>query len=203
MRRLVLTLGLVVLVAAGADARTSAKRCRKACGAAVTACVDAGTKRRKCRKLLVRQCRREGVGACAVEPGPATTTTPTTSTTSTTLTTGAVVNGCDPRFAMDLRGQAEVVVRFGVAPDIFDYAPECIAVSPGTTVRFQGGTFDFHPLVGGEIVNGTPQPDPASPFGRTTTGTTKSFALPSPGVFPYYCDNHYQLQMWGAVVVLP
>jgi len=70
-------------------------------------------------------------------------------------------------------------------------------------VTFQG-RFDTHPLVGGEITAGGRQPDQASPFTPpTTSGDTRTFTLATPGVYGYYCDSHWFLSMWGAVVVVP
>ncbi|TMA39780.1 MAG: hypothetical protein E6J79_02330, partial [Deltaproteobacteria bacterium] len=75
----------------------------------------------------------------------------TSSTTSTTTTT--LVNGCDPATATDLTGQPEVTVTFSGAPT-FAYSPKCFVASAGTRVIFSGN-FQFHPLIGGEVVNGT------------------------------------------------
>lgn len=144
--------------------------------------------------------------ACEVAMEPFTTTTsgPTTSTTSTTtLPAGPTVNGCNATHATDLRGETDVTVQFGVGVDIFDYAPECIVVTPGTRVTFSG-SFATHPLVGGEIVGDAKEPDPASPFGRTDSGSMRTFELDTPGTHGYYCDAHgVALHMWGAVIVAP
>ncbi len=56
----------------------------------------------------------------------------------------------------------------------------------------------------GEITAGGRQPDQASPFTPpTTSGDTRTFTLATPGVYGYYCDSHWFLSMWGAVVVVP
>ena len=104
---------------------------------------------------------------------------------------------------MDLRGEPDVTVQFGVGFDIFDYALECIIVTPGTRVTFSG-SFQSHPLVGGEIVGDAAEPDPASPFGRTDSGSMRTFELDTEGTYGYYCEAHgVALHMWGAVIVAP
>src|SRR5262245_66645423 len=95
---------------------------------------------------------------------------------------GGMVNGCDPMSAADMRGRAQVTVRFGGALG-FAYQPDCLRVSPGTQVTFSG-EFDEHPLVGGTVSAGAKMPDPTSPFGGpANTGSSKTFALSVAGTF--------------------
>jgi len=135
-----------------------------------------------------------------------TTTVPTTSTTvatttTTTTTTITLVNGCDPATATDLTGQP-VTVTFSGAPT-FAYSPKCFVASAGTRVTFSG-SFQFHPLVGGEVVNGAKVPDPLSPITPTGTGTSASFTLTTPGTYPFYCDIHaLPFGMEGAAFIVP
>ena len=116
-------------------------------------------------------------------------------------------NGCNAVAAEDHRGEPLVTVTFGVDEFAYDYAPECIRVSPGTTVRFQG-SFADEPLVGGDA----PIVDPMSPFApETTSGTTRDFVLTQPGIFPYFGGDFAQYPVvnllgngglpWGAVIV--
>ena len=197
---------LLLSIAAPGEARTPRSACRAACQNAIELCVNAGTRRPRCRRRIIRRWRREGVLVCQVDmtPSPTTTSGPTTSTTSTTtLPSGPTVNGCDATHATDLRGETDVTVQFGVGVDIFDYAPECIIVTPGTRVTFSG-SFQTHPLVGGQIVGAAAEPDPTSPFGRTDSGSMRTFELDAPGTYGYYCDAHgVALHMWGAVIVAP
>ena len=95
MGRLVSALLAVLLVGAIADAKTPLRKCRPACKPLVSsACPAKGKLLRKCRTAILRECRRDGVAACAFglpgSPGDGTTT-PTTmpgqSTTSTSVTT--------------------------------------------------------------------------------------------------------------------
>jgi plastocyanin len=140
---------------------------------------------------------------CEVDTTPFTTTTSAPTTSTTTLPAGPTVNGCDATHATDLRGETDVTVQFGVGFDIFDYAPESIIVTPGTRVMFSG-SFQTHPLVGGQIVGDAAEPDPTSPFGRTDSGSMRTFELDAPGTYGYYCDAHgVALHTWGAVIVAP
>jgi plastocyanin len=203
MQQHAIVLALLLSMAGAGEARTPRRVCRAACRRAIDLCAGAGARRAACRRRLIRRCRREGVMACEVAMEPFTTTTsgPTTSTTS--LPAGPTVNGCNATHATDLRGDTDVTVQFGVGVDIFDYAPECIIVTPGTRVTFSG-SFATHPLVGGEIVGDTKEPDPASPFGRADSGSMRTFELDTPGTYGYYCDAHgVALHMWGAVIVAP
>jgi hypothetical protein len=87
--RIVLTLPLLVLALALPSAGEAglAGKCRKACKPQIAECVAAGLKRAKCRKMVIGECKRTSLDACA-----ATVTTTTISeaptTTSTTLPSG-------------------------------------------------------------------------------------------------------------------
>jgi hypothetical protein len=98
MGRLVVLLLAVLMVVSVADARTSRRKCRKACKPLIAAvCAPKGKAHRVCRRKIVRECRREGVAACAMglpvgggdgtsTPGSSTTTTsPSTGVTTTTV----------------------------------------------------------------------------------------------------------------------
>lgn len=97
MGRLVTLLLAVLLAASVADAKkTPMPKCRKACKPLVSAvCPEKGKPLRKCRTGILRECRQDGIAACALglptgDPDdgttmPTTTTTPGSTTTSTTL----------------------------------------------------------------------------------------------------------------------
>lgn len=91
MRRIVALSAVAIVIAtlaasAGASPRLA---CLRACGAAISLCVSDGDRPRRCRRQLVRSCRRDGVGACAVAvpPPPATTTTTVVDAPLSTTTT--------------------------------------------------------------------------------------------------------------------
>lgn len=189
-----LAIAVLLTSASAVNARPAASvhECRRACAGLIERCVTAGTKRRACRSHILRLCHRLGTDACAAAP-PTTAVFP--STTTTTVDPGPTVHGCNRTGAEDHRNQALVVVRFTA----FDYAPECIRVSPATTVRFSGD-FRTFPLIGGEVG----VTDPVSPFlPPTRTGNTKDFVLTEPGLYPYASDPVWVLlgRMWGAVIV--
>lgn len=80
------------------------------------------------------------------------------------------------------------------------YEPRCIRVFAGTTVRIHGD-FAAHPLRGGEVVGDQISPDDAGPFPLTDSGAVHDFSMPGPGAYGYYCTEHAQLGMTGAVFV--
>jgi plastocyanin len=188
-------LAATVMVTAPADAArhvATRAQCRRACTPAIDACQAFGVRRAACRRTIVRECRRHGTAWCTTAT---TTTVHTPSSTSTTLDPGPTRNGCNRAEAEDHRGDLLIVVAF--TP--FDYAPECIRVSPGATVRFQGDFTSF-PLIGGVVA----EPDDTSPFmPPTSTGRRKDFVLTEPGIFPYYTELVWSIlwRMYGAVIV--
>jgi plastocyanin len=184
-----------LLVPSPSQARPSRAECRRACGELIALCEAQGAKPAFCRRSAVRQCRRLGLDWCTVETTTTMVVTTTTSTTSTTIDAGPTRNDCNRVVAEDHRGEALVYVEFTA----FDYAPECIRVSPGTTVRFSGN-FRAFPLIGGDVA----EPDPASPFAPPTTeGIHADFVLSEPGIYPYYTEILWSVlfHMVGAVIV--
>jgi plastocyanin len=107
-----------------------------------------------------------------------------------------LINGCDEAMAEDMTGMAAVTINKGMG---FDYVPKCVTVSAGTDVTWSMN-FAVHPLVGGEVIKGTPTPDPASPIKGATSGMSVTFKLTDAGTYPYYCDVHAP-GMSGAVFV--
>jgi plastocyanin len=189
----------LLFCSAPSHARPSRAECRRACRELIFLCEERGAKPAFCRRSAVRECRRRGLGWCVVEETTTTTMvlTTTTSTTTTTLDPGPTRHDCNRVVADDRRGEALVEVDF--IP--FDYAPECIRVSPGTTVRFSG-SFTTFPLIGGDVE--APDPDPTSPFAPPTTGgSSKDFVLTEPGIHPYHTEIAWSVlfHMVGAVIV--
>jgi plastocyanin len=199
MRLFAIALTLVSALTSHAAARTNRRTCLHACADELAACTAAGGSPRRCRKIILRGCRTAGVNIC--QGAPATTQSPTTTTaslfpttTTTTLAIDRTVHGCNRQVAMDLRGSSSVTV----GTESFDYAPECVRVSPGTPVTFRAD-FRAFPLVGGE----RPTPDPASPFGRIDSGSSSTVTIFEPGVYGYFADPWWIFKMYGAVIVDP
>jgi plastocyanin len=215
----------VAILAADADAVSRRKECRQACGPAVDACIEAGGKRKRCKRQTLKACRREGIETCAIgttttttvrgatttiQGGTTTTGATTTSnaggtTTSTTApggttTTLPAVHGCTHATAADRRAPgAARTVTFSS----YEYVPPCIRIQAGQTVTFNG-SFATHPLQGGEIIGGVETPDPQSRIPFVDQGLSTEIQFPSAGVFPYYCEQHGVSQdMQGAVYVDP
>jgi plastocyanin len=113
--------------------------------------------------------------------------------------TCAPLNGCNPVTAANHTGTSSVNINFQGTGN--SYLPPCIRVSVGTSVVFNGN-FNAHPLEGGKVVQGVNQYDATSPFSPVTaSGTSKSFTMTTPGMYPYYCVPHYGGGMFGTVFV--
>jgi plastocyanin len=208
---LVAIMALVVGLPDDGGAISRRKECKQACGAAIEACVAAGGKRKRCKRQVLKQCRREGVAFCAATTTTTTfgsgTTSSTTTTTpggrGTTTTLGENVHGCTPQNAFDSTGDtSNRTTTFG---NNFQYAPKCRRIKVGQVVQYVG-QLSTHPLVGGEIVGGSEVPDPSSPITTTpnTAPTIRNVTFPNAGVFPFYCDEHGALYgMTGVVFVEP
>ena len=180
-----------------------ARACLDSCGTIVTQCEKAATPvtpsggnfgvleaEVSCSNFAFERCVQHGVEFCSA---------PETH------------NGCNRVAAEDHRGEPLVTVTFSFDGVAYDYAPECILVSAGTTVRFaglfEGGSFTDEPLVGGDA----PVADPESPFSPlTTSGTSRDFLLTQPGTYPYFGGDFGQDLPsrllgtglpWGAVIV--
>lgn len=98
------------------------------------------------------------------------------------------VNGCKRSAADDRTADAEVELDWTLTHQ------ECIVVAAGTKVTWNGD-FLTHPLLGGE----TPEEDDSSPI-SASDGTTSSVIFASPGVFPYFCNAHFD-SMQGVIYV--
>jgi plastocyanin len=82
------------------------------------------------------------------------------------------------------------------------YLPQCMIISAGQTVTFQGA-FNMHPLAKGapsDVNAGSPNsplPDPAHGTGSAPFDVT----FPTAGNYPYWCTIHYAEGMTGQVQV--
>jgi plastocyanin len=211
---------LSVTPAPDAVAISKRKQCRDACAAKIDACVSAGTKKMKCRRVTLKTCRKKGVESCAVTTttttirgasttqvgatttiGGSTTTGPAGTVTTTTGPggTSSTTLACSLDDAVDQRSTANPTVSFSN----YQYAPRCTRINAGQTVTFNG-QFDTHPLVGGNLVGIVLMPDPMSPIGFTDSGTSKSVQFTSAGTYSFYCNQHaVDFAMTGAVFVDP
>lgn len=122
-RCLVLVLA-VLLGAQTAHAKTPTRVCRKVCAPLIeTACPVKGKALRKCRRSIVRDCRRLGVAVCALGlptggPGDGTTTPTLPDLPSTTTTTAPVAGGSTT--TTTLPGQPPQAVAAVAGAWIFD-----------------------------------------------------------------------------------
>jgi plastocyanin len=120
-------------------------------------------------------------------------------TTVCVMNVCAPLNGCNPATTPNYGGMASVNIAFQGTGNT--YVPPCIRVDVGTTIVLNGN-FSAHPTEGGKVVQGVTQYDPTSPFSpATTSGSTKSYVMTSPGMYPYYCIPHAGGGMYGAVFV--
>src|SRR5438046_1896163 len=62
----------VLLAAAGADAASVGRQCRRACTDEIASCVAAGGRRLTCTRQTLMRCRREGLGVCQGAAAPVT-----------------------------------------------------------------------------------------------------------------------------------
>jgi plastocyanin len=106
------------------------------------------------------------------------------------------IHGCTPEDANVQTGKTDVTVTV----NNFKYEPACLKVSKGTNVKFTVD-FEVHPTVGGDFTDNFKTPDPASPIKETKTGMEATFTLPDAGTFPYYCDTHASIGMYGVIYV--
>src|SRR5215813_12970016 len=169
-----------LLLAMPASAASLAKRCKKQCTHRITDCISNGTRRAKCRKQALKDCRRNGLAVCPITPPTTTSTVAHTGTTApggnptTTTLPNQTFNGCDETTAVDMTTAPQVTITF----KNFSYSPACVRVALGAEITFSASTadgFDMHPLIGGLIDNnGAEVPDSNSKFFPVTNiGTTK------------------------------
>lgn len=110
----------------------------------------------------------------------------------------AAASVCDEASFDDRRdGGAERVITFGGALGMA-YAPRCLTVAPGQSVRFVG-SLTTHPLRAGRV--GVAGSGAGSPITDTSAGDEVSFTFPAAGEFPFHCGVHGAMGMTGAVRV--
>jgi len=118
------------------------------------------------------------------------------------------VNNCSAAVAEDHTTDVNtVVIHFGAIGGTLKYSPNCIAVSPTTSIQFvpvAGTNFGGHPLVAGSISGGMKFPDAVSPITNQNSGTSQpAFTIATAGIYGYYCDFHgVSFDMNGAIVVM-
>jgi plastocyanin len=112
-----------------------------------------------------------------------------------------ILNGCAPGEIVDRTLTAEVTIEFGNTLG-HKYAPRCLRISAGTRITFSGNLLQ-HPLVGGTVREGVRSPDRMSPIPNTMNGSSVAFELAEVGEYPFYCDTHTDLGMYGAIFVVP
>ena len=82
----------------------------------------------------------------------------------------------------------------------FNYAPRCIRIAAGQSVTFMG-TFVAHPLSPGVSPSNLTAGTAGSPITRTSGSSSASFTFNTPGVYPYFCEQHFNAGMSGVVLV--
>ena len=81
---------LVVVVLLVSPPIATAVPCRRLCRPAIQRCVDAGNRRRRCKRQLIQMCKQLGQQSCDEAFLPPTTLPPATTTSTTTTTTQPV-----------------------------------------------------------------------------------------------------------------
>jgi plastocyanin len=76
----------------------------------------------------------------------------------------------------------------GIVAGSFAYAPNCLKVAAGTSVTFEpanaGTNFAQH------FLHASTRGSVPNPITETTSGTTATFAFPTAGFYPFYCEFH-------------
>ena len=99
------------------------------------------------------------------------------------------IHGCTSSAYVDGRtGDRQIGFGTALGSPALGYSPNCLIISAGQTVTWVGN-FSVHPLVGGEY-RGDAGTSP-TPIVRVDTGSDpKAVTFATPGLYPYYCDNH-------------
>jgi plastocyanin len=110
------------------------------------------------------------------------------------------VNGCTVR-------QATNWLNVGPTPRHIDfsccvYAPPCVKIKPGRTVRWLGD-FSLHPLRPGLVFGGATHSQPGNPIPALDSGTNSGqITFPQAGAWGFYCNFHWNFgDMYGTVYV--
>jgi plastocyanin len=117
-------------------------------------------------------------------------------------TAAAPDNGCSNAASfVDKSGAGTSrVVSFGGqnGSGVYSYLPQCMLIAAGQTVTFQGD-FSAHPLRPGLAPGGSGTASSNSPITNQDSGTTADITFPTAGTYPYYCQNHHGMGMYGSI----
>src|SRR6266571_4054226 len=111
-----LTSLLAVVVLLVSPPIATAAPCRRLCRPAIQRCVDAGNRRRRCKRQLIQMCKQLGQQSCDEAFLPPTTLPPTTTTIAyTTTSTGppGTVTTTTRSTSTTLRPQDNLVLQVG------------------------------------------------------------------------------------------
>ena len=108
------------------------------------------------------------------------------------------INDCTLMSALDRTELADQrVVDFGGTL----YTPKSMKIHVGQSVTWSGD-FGFHPLRPGLIVNGVRTAQANNPIPPTSNGASVRVTFTTAGQYGYYCDNHWDVGMRGAIFVV-
>lgn len=119
------------------------------------------------------------------------------------LDAGPIFNNCAPSAFIDRSAAAaDRTVSFGGqnGSPPFNYAPRCVRIAAGQSLTFTG-LFSVHPLTPGSNPSNRTTGSPGNPITETTSGTTAMFTFTTPGTYPFFCAQHFNAGMMGAVLV--
>lgn len=92
------------------------------------------------------------------------------------------------------------VITFGGTVGL-NYSPACMEIAAGQSVDFKGA-FGTHPLTAGTGPTGLKDGSAGNPITTPpATATDTSFAFPTAGLYPFFCQNHVGSGMAGVVKV--
>ncbi len=105
---------------------------------------------------------------------------------------GVVLNGCS-----SFTTSADPVANIAFSGTA--YTPSCLSITAGRSVKWSGA-FSSHPLKKGTPDSATAG-SPNNPIVDTSTGIEVTFAFPTAGDYPFYCNFHTGFGMKGVVRV--
>jgi len=115
--------------------------------------------------------------------------------------TPMIIHGCtDEAYANRSDPSADRTVYFGTVGFLFD--PPCMRIARGQSVTF-AGPFSSHTLTPG-VAPGRVSDDPGSPdnpIQQSNSGSSATFTFNTRGYYPYYCQQHWNSNMYGVILV--
>lgn len=112
-----------------------------------------------------------------------------------------IIHGCtDEAYTNRSDPGAERTVYFGTVGFVFD--PPCMRIARGQSVTFTG-PFSSHTLTPG-VAPGRVSDDPGSPdnpIQQSNSGSSATFTFNARGYYPYYCQQHWNSNMYGVILV--